>query len=127
MRLLLAILVIIASVSIALAQTNTSPEQPYVWPQTVGTTSAQVLPSSLARKQIVFHNPNATATIAVCPAVSRKDSTSVTCVINGAGSITLVPGQFVTIAGVGAIPLLKSAWNGIASSPSSALTVFEFE
>lgn len=100
---------------------------PYVWPQTVGVTSVQVLPANTARKQVFFHNPNASATVAICPAVSRKDGTNVTCTVNGAGSITLYPGDKVLITGIGGNPAVPSAWNGIASAPSSALTVFEFE
>jgi len=102
-------------------------DQPYVWPQTVGTTASQVLPSNTARKQVFFHNPNATATVAVCPVVSRKDGTNVACAVNGAGSLTLVPGGSILITGVGGNPALPSAWNGVASSPSSALTIYEFE
>jgi len=61
-------------------------DQPYVYPQTVGTTASSVLPANPARKQIFFHNPNASATVAVCPAVSRKDGSAITCAVNGAGS-----------------------------------------
>jgi len=100
---------------------------PYAWPQTVGTTSLQVLPSNSARKQIVFHNPSTTATVWICPTVSRKDGTPIVCAANGAGALTLVPGQTWVIGGYGSNAIVPTPWNAIASAPGSPFTILEFE
>ena len=112
----------------ALAQ-SPSPIPPYVYPRTVTTAAALVLPANPQRRRVTFINPNATAKIAVCPVTSRVDGLAVTCTVGGAGSITLIPYAYVTIDGVpieapsAAIP---SAWNAIADTPGSALTILEF-
>ena len=72
------------------------------------TTSRPVLPilcrvSDNARKKVIFHNPNDTAKIAVCPigpsrAVGSSQSLIVA-VINGTGCITLLPYQSQEISG----------------------------
>jgi hypothetical protein len=109
--------------SIALAQTP-----PYVYPLTITTSPAQVLPGpNAARRRVVFQNPNATATVAVCPAVSRVNSAAITCAVNGAGSITILPYASFTVDGVGQNGAIPSAWNAIASAPGSAITILEFE
>lgn len=123
MRQLLAVLLFLISAP-ALAQ---SPGMPYTYPVTVGTSSAQVIGTNTARKRIEFVNPNATATVAVCPTISRSATPTITCTVNGAGSITLLPYASYRVDGVGNIPQVNSAWNGIASAPGSALTVFEWE
>jgi hypothetical protein len=68
---------------------------PYTYPQVIGTSSVTVLPPDPARKKVVFHNPNDTAKIAVCPvgpsrAVGSSQSLIVA-VINGAGCLTILP------------------------------------
>src|SRR5262249_7743652 len=71
---LLAALAFLALISAAAAQTvpfsfpNTSSGGLYAWPWVLSTSSVQVLPANPLRKQIVFINPSATATVAVCPA-----------------------------------------------------------
>jgi len=40
---------------------------PYTYPLTIGTSSVSILPASNARKKLLFHNPNDSAKIAVCP------------------------------------------------------------
>lgn len=103
-------------------------DQPYAYPIVVGTSPAQVLPSNAARKELIFVNPNATAIVAVCPVTSRVDSTSVTCAVNGAGSITILPYDRVTVSRVGGNPYsIPSAWNAVANTPGSNLTILEFE
>jgi hypothetical protein len=108
----------------------------FTWPWALSTTPTQILPANPLRRQLVFYNSSATASVAVCPAVNRRDSTPVTCAVNGAGGITLLPYQMQTVvensgvtAGIGrGIPFgLPSAWNGVASSGGSSLTVLEFE
>jgi len=107
---------------------------PYTYPLTIGTSSVTVLPANPARKKLIFHNPNDTAKIAVCPvgptrAVGGSQSLIVA-VINGAGCITLLPYDRIEISGgspSGPQQSMPSAWVGIASAGASALTVLEFE
>ena len=122
MKRILVALALLLAPSIAFAQTP-----PYDYPLTIGTSPVQVLAANTARKRLVFVNPNATATVAVCPAVSRVNSAAITCAVNGAGSITILPYASFTVDGVGQNGALPSAWNGIASAGSSALTILEFE
>lgn len=122
-RLLLAAIALLA----VPAAWALSPAIPYGYPITIGTTAAQVLGADTIRKRVIFINPNTTALVAVCPAVSRVDSTAITCTVNGAGSITLLPYQSITIDGAGQNGTLPSAWNAIADTPSSHLTILEFE
>jgi hypothetical protein len=104
-----------------------APALPYTYPITVGTSSAPVIGVNTARKRIKFTNPNATALVAVCPTISRAATPTITCTVNGAGSVTLLPYQSETFDGVGGVPQVNSAWNAIASAPGSALTVYEWE
>ena len=108
----------------ALAQT---PALPYTYPSVVGTSSAQVIGVNTARKRIEFYNSSDTAKIAVCPTISRTATPTITCTVNGAGSITLLPYQSYRVDGVGQVPQVNSAWNAIASAGASSLTVFEWE
>lgn len=100
---------------------------PYAYPITVGTSPVQVLSSDTARKQVTFFNPNATALIAVCPSKSRVDSSNITCAINGAGSITILPYASVPIAGVGQNGAVPSSWNAISDTVGAHLTILEWE
>lgn len=107
---------------------------PYTYPITLGTASVQVLAADPLRKQILFHNPNSTALVAVCPVgPGRNGAATVTAVINGAGCITILPYDRVLVgAQSSAAPgspqsAMPSAWVGIASAPSSALTILEWE
>jgi hypothetical protein len=100
---------------------------PYAYPITVGTSQVQVLGADNARRRLVFQNPNAKTTVAVCPAISRVNSAAITCAVNGAGSITILPYASFTIDGVGQNGALPSPWNAIASAPGSALSILEFE
>ena len=120
-RILVAIALLLAS-SIAFAQTP-----PYVYPITVGTSSVQILGPDNARRRLVFSNPNATAIVAVCPTLSRVNSAAITCAVNGAGSVTILPYASFTVDGVGQNGSIPSAWNAIASAPGSALSILEFE
>ena len=123
-RFLVAIAFACLLIAPAGAQT---PALPYTYAPTVGTGSAQVMAANPARRRIEFYNPNATALVAVCPTISRANSTAITCTVNGSGSITLLPYQSYRIDGVGGIPQVNSAWNAVASSGGSALTIFEWE
>jgi hypothetical protein len=122
MKRILVALALLLLPGAAFAQTP-----PYAYPITVGTSPVQVLGPDAARRRLVFSNPNATATVAVCPAVSRVNSAPITCAVNGAGSVTILPYASFTVDGVGQNGSLLSAWNGIASAPGSALSILEFE
>jgi hypothetical protein len=90
--------------------------------------------ASAARRKVIFHNPNDTTKIAVCPvgptrAVGGSQSLIVA-VINGAGCTTILPYGQVEISGStasGPQQQMGSAWVGIASAPGSAFTVYEWE
>jgi hypothetical protein len=115
----LALLLIPAA---AIAQTP-----PYAYPITVGTSSVQILGPDNARRRLVLSNPNATATVAVCPTLSRVNSAPIVCAVNGAGSVTLLPYALFTVDGVGQNGAIPSPWNAIANAPGSALSILEFE
>jgi hypothetical protein len=104
---------------------------PYVYPVTLGTSQATILPANPARKKLIFNNPNATALVAVCPVgPSRSNGAAITAAINGPGCMTLLPYQDKEVSGSTASgPQLQmpSAWIGIASAGGSSLTVWEFE
>src|SRR5260221_11649470 len=72
----------------ALAQTP-----PYVYPLTIGTSSTSILTANPTRKKLIFHNPNDTAKVAVCPVGPSRSSggANIVAVINGAGCMTLLP------------------------------------
>jgi hypothetical protein len=100
---------------------------PFTYPVVVGTSSAQAIIANANRARLEFYNSSDTAKIAVCPTLARTLTPTITCVVNGAGSITLLPYQSYRIDGVGQWPRVQSGWNAIASSGGSALTVFEWE
>ena len=104
-----------------------SPALPYTYPVTVGTSSAQAIGTNNTRRRIEFVNNSDTAKIAVCPTISRTLAGAITCTVNGPGSITLLPYQSYRVDGVGQVPQVNSAWNAIASSGGSPLTIFEWE
>lgn len=131
-RLLLAAWALELLLGQAFAQ-QPNPLPPFVYPVTLGTSPAQVVGSNQARRRIQFLNPSATATVAVCPPFARTGTTTPTpivCAVNGAGSITIPPyGLFTVDAGSAGSSgfSMGTAWNGVASAPSSPLTVLEFE
>lgn len=107
---------------------------PYTYPQTIGTSSVSILPANPARKKLVFSNPNATALIAVCPVGPTRavggSASLIVAIINGAGCITLLPYDRWEVSGSSASgpqQAMGSAWVGIASAPSSPVTIYEFE
>ena len=124
--MLVALLLLLAGVAGTHAQVP-----PYVYAVTLGTTSTQVLPVNPARKRVIFVNPNATASVAVCPSgPSRNTNVNVTAIINGAGCKTILPYDAFVVDGSGASGpqlYMPSAWVGIASAGASSLTVLEFE
>lgn len=123
-----------ALLALCLATAAQAQTPPYTYPQTIGTSSVQILAANPARKRLIFHNPNDTAKIAVCPvgparAVGSSQSLIVA-VINGAGCLTLLPYQSQEISGStasGPQQAMGSAWVGIASAGGSNITILEFE
>lgn len=107
---------------------------PYTYPQTIGTSSVTVIAANPQRKKLLFHNPNDTAKIAVCPVGPTRaaggSQAAIVAVINGAGCITLLPYQTQEISGAtasGPQQSMPSAWVGVASAGASAITILEFE
>jgi hypothetical protein len=107
---------------------------PYTYPQTIGTSSVTILAANPSRKKLVFHNPNATALVAVCPVGPTRavggSASLIVAVINGAGCTTLLPYDCWEVSGStasGPQQQMGSAWVGIASAPSSNLTIYEVE
>jgi hypothetical protein len=124
-RLIAALLFILAGPAFA------QQVPPYVYPVTIGTSQVTILPANIARKKLIFHNPNATALIAVCPTgPSRSNGAAITAAINGAGCTTILPYDRMEISGStasGPQQQMPSAWIGIASAGGSSLTIIEFE
>jgi flavoprotein len=104
---------------------------PFVYPIVLGTSQVTILPANIARKKIIFHNPNATALVAVCPTgPSRSNGAAITAAINGAGCTTILPYDRMEISGStasGPQQQMPSAWIGIASAGGSSLTIWEWE
>jgi hypothetical protein len=107
---------------------------PYTYPQTIGTSSVTILSANPARKKLIFHNPNDTAKIAVCPIGPTRavggSAALIVAVINGAGCVTILPYDRWEVSGAtasGPQQAMGSAWVGIASAGGSALSIFEFE
>lgn len=105
---------------------------PYVYPLTIGTSSTSILTTNAARKRLIFHNPNDTAKVAVCPVGPSRSvgGSSVVAAVNGAGCLTLLPYQTQEVSGgtpSGPQQAMPSAWVGVASAGGSALTIMEFE
>lgn len=120
--------------ALCLATAAQAQSPPFTYPQTIGTSSVAILAANPARKKLIFHNPNDTAKIAVCPIGPNRTAQSsqalIVAVINGAGCLTLLPYQSQEISGStasGPQQAMGSAWVGIASAGGSAITVLEFE
>jgi hypothetical protein len=125
---LVAVLVA-ATFSYAHAQTNTTPEQPFVYPSTVSTSPVQVLPHNDQRRSVEFCNPNVSSSstnCAVCPVRSRSDGAAITCSVGGAGSVSLPPSWCWGKKVSPQESALKTAWNAVCSS-SSGFTALETE
>ncbi len=103
---------------------------PVGWGTTVGLVSQPVLGQNPTRAGLIFHNPSGVS-IAICPANVNIGVLGVypnspapvgVAVINGAGSITMSPGDKLIIdvsfpSGCG--------WNGVASGAGGVLTIWE--
>src|SRR5271170_2855149 len=101
---------------------------PVSWGTTVPTTSVSVLPANPSRQGLMFINASSGVTIAICPVQLNAGINGVytgfaasTAVINGAGSVTMNPGDKFIIDTFNC----TCAWNGIAAGAGGLLTVFE--
>jgi hypothetical protein len=126
----------VAAVLFACATGSAAAQQvpPYTYPQTIGTASQAILPGNPARKKLIFHNPNDTAKVAVCPVGPTRavggSPALIVAAINGAGCITLLAYDRVEVSGStasGPQQAMGTAWVGIASAPGSSLTIYELE
>jgi hypothetical protein len=100
---------------------STGGQGPFVAPGlngTLGTSSVQVIGPQQNRTAILFHNPNATASVAVCPAVDTAGN-AVVAQIDGGGSYTILPLSEKQIMGT-----CGCAWNAVASAGASSLTIW---
>jgi hypothetical protein len=107
---------------------------PYIYPLNIGTSSVPILPANPQRKYLLFHNPNDSAKIAVCPVGPTRavggSPALIVAAINGAGCISILPYDRYVLDGAapsGPQRSMGSAWVGIASAPGSALTILELE
>jgi hypothetical protein len=128
-----ALLIVAALFTSGAAHAQQQP--PYTYPITLGTSSVTILPANPARKKLIFHNPNATAIVAVCPVGPTRAAGGspalIVAAVNGAGCISILPYDRIELtngAAASGPPLSNnSAWVGIASAPGSAFTVWEWE
>lgn len=98
---------------------------PLTYALTLGTTSTQIVPPNPTRKGILFHNPGPNS-VAVCPSLNNQMQ-PVAAVINGAGSLTIVPGGVLSVPPQTWVDALATCgWNGIASGAGSPFTAWEF-
>ena len=95
---------------------------------TVNTVSGPVLPANPARQALIFRNSSVGAAVAICPVQVNQGVFGVytglaasVAAINGAGSITMQPGDTFVIDTMNC----TCAWNGIASGAGGVLSVLE--
>jgi len=100
---------------------------PRAYALTLGTASAQILPINLTRKGLFFLNGSGTITVAFCPSnqVVGGNLAALAAAVNGAGSYTLLPLGSLWIPQIAGLDC-GCAWNAIATSPGTPLTVWEF-
>jgi hypothetical protein len=96
----------------------------------VGLTSGPILPANASRNALVFVNSSVSGAIAIIPAAANIAllqgqypgiSTPSVAVINGAGSITMQPGDKFIIDTI----VCSCAWNAVSTIAGSALTILE--
>ena len=102
---------------------------PFGWGTTVGLVSGPVMPANPTRNGLVMYNPSAGGiSIALCPALVNLGVLGVypgfavgVAVINGAGSITMQPGDKFIVDTLNC----TTQWNAIGSAAGLALTILE--
>jgi hypothetical protein len=86
---------------------------------TIGTASQTVVPGRTSDQSIFFHNPSASATIAISTGLRAA-------AINGAGSYMLEPGQYIQFDIIAPGINTSVSWNAVASAGNTPLTIFVF-
>lgn len=111
-----------------MAVNTTGQALPLGWGTTVGTSSVQVLPVNPSRLALVFINSSPSVAVGICPSVVNAGVNGVytgaaasVAAINGAGSITMNPGDKFIIDSMN----VTTAWNGIAAGAGGQLTILE--
>jgi len=101
---------------------------PIAWGTTVGLVSQPVLPANPARNALIFINSSIGVAVAIIPSQANIGALGVysgitpgVAAINGAGSITMQPGDKFIIDTINC----RSAWNGIAGGGGGVLTILE--
>src|SRR5262245_17478726 len=100
---------------------------PRIYDATVTASPSQIIIANNARYSIQFCNPHKTAYVAVCPVTSGRTGLALTCVFQGAGSITLPPTWCRSISAPDRQSKIPSAWNGISESGTQVITIIETE
>jgi hypothetical protein len=102
---------------------------PLAWGTTVGQVSGPVFPGVPTIGRVIFVNPSASVSVAICPANVNLAVNGVyggftpgVAVLNGAGSVTLLPMDMFVIDNLHC----TTPWNGIASGPGGVLTILTF-
>jgi hypothetical protein len=99
----------------ALASPAAAQVRPHVHGGTLTTTPAIVIPANPLRRKLDLQNPNASIVVAYCPVGPNRDTGApIVCAVHGAGSITLQPGDVLSI------DFASGAWYGIAATPKGA-------
>jgi len=86
----------------------------------VGLTSILVLPFNALRERVIFHNPHATASIALSCLVDQNNN-PLPAVMNGAGSIIMLPLMTFDLTNH---PV--SGWNAISDTIGASFTILDF-
>lgn len=126
-RLYALVAAVLAAATPSLAQTNTTPQQPFLYDAQVTTAPVVIIPSNTARRSIEFCNPNAAITVAVCPVIQRRTGAGIVCAVNGRGSITLPPSACWSKTTTAQGSPLATAWYGVAASSTVFISAFETE
>lgn len=111
-----------------MAQGTTGALLPVSWGTTVGTVSGPVLPANPSRNGLIFINASVSVPVAIVPVQLNSGVFGVysgfaasVAVINGAGSVTMQPGDKLIIDNLNC----TCAWNGIAGGAGAILTILE--
>jgi hypothetical protein len=112
-----------------ISSSNSTNASPLGWGTTVGQTSGPVFPGVSTASGVIFYNPSSSVSVAICTAQTNIGVLGVyagfangVAAINGAGSITIAPGDKFIIDNL----LCTTAWNGIASGSGGVLTILTF-
>src|SRR5262245_30870089 len=120
-------LVLAAALVVAASDAFGQVPAPRTYDATITTSPSQVLPVNNARYSLQFCNPSLTVYAAVCPTISGRTGSPLTCAFGGAGSVTIPPTFCRSIIAPDRSAKIPAAWNGVAQSGTIGLTIFETE